>query len=168
MPSVPSSVCTCRNCQAKRAICNAFPTTFCTYVPQFLVTSDQKLVTSDQKGLPSDHKAPDHKDVVVTDNECWRRRTTNFWSAAFNMQFANQPLQRQYYWQYTFLLRSKNSRCKSTCFKRHVPPHTCHTAKNHNIYKPPSPPSPPTPPTTLVIARPPIKAAVAVIVGSTS
>ena len=37
------------------------------------------------------------------------------------LQAPQKPLQRQYYWQYTFL-RSKNSRCKSTCnCKRHVP-----------------------------------------------
>jgi hypothetical protein len=38
-----------------------------------------------------------------------------------NVPINRCKLQRQYYWQYTFLLRSKNSRCKSTCFKRHVP-----------------------------------------------
>ena len=78
------------------------------------------------------------------------------------LQAPQQPLQRQYYWQYTFL-HSKNSRCKSTCnCKRHVPS-TAH--KIHNIYKskppsPPSPPTPPTPPTTLAIARPLIKAVI--------
>ena len=85
-------------CVGSDVICTPFPTTFCRYVPQFPVTSDQKLVTSDQKGLPSDHKAPDHEDVVVTDNECGDVGLQIF--GRRNMQFANQPLQRQYYWQY--------------------------------------------------------------------
>ena len=62
-------------------ICNVFPTTLGPNAPQFIVTSDPKLVTSDQKDFLPTHNSPDHKDIVVTDDDMWRRRTTNFWSA---------------------------------------------------------------------------------------
>ena len=69
-------------------------------------------------------------------------------------QCANQPLQRQYHWQYTFLLRSKNSRCKRTRL------HTMHTKIIKHKTNQPSPPSPYSSYYTIAITRPPIKASI--------
>jgi len=58
-------------------------------VSQFPVTSDPKPVASDHKDFLPTTTLPTQMDAAVTDDDVWRRPTTNFWSAFVGAECAN-------------------------------------------------------------------------------